>query len=189
VPVTGGAIAFLVDTSGSMEDAPAGTVAGGRRTGRQLTRLRAAKEQILLAAQAMPPESTFSVLTFATKAHRWTAVPIKPTPSSLRSLTELLSRLQPHGGTNLHDGLVAALQLDQQRYGEPVAAQIDELFVLSDGQPTAGEVQDTDTLLAVVREANKYAKVRIHTVFTGTGEGAELLRRLAAENGGVFVQR
>lgn len=41
----------------------------------------------------------------------------------------------------------------------------------------------------MVREANKYARIRIHCVFTGEGDGADLLRQLAAENGGVFVQR
>jgi len=31
--------------------------------------------------------------------------------------------------------------------------------------------------------------VRINTVFAGNGRGQDFLRRLAAENGGVFVQR
>ena len=34
-------------------------------------------------------------------------------------------------------------------------------------------------VLQVVKEANKYARVRINAVFTGNGAGAELLRRLA----------
>ena len=70
-----------------------------------------------------------------------------------------------------------------------MTTRIDELFVLSDGEPTEGQLQDAEMLLQVVREANKYAKVRINAVFTGAGAGADLLRRLAEENGGVFVQR
>jgi hypothetical protein len=50
-------------------------------------------------------------------------------------------------------------------------------------------VQDAETLLQLVREANKYAHVRINAVFTGTGKGADLLRQLAEQNDGVFVQR
>jgi Mg-chelatase subunit ChlD len=172
-----------------MEDAPSGTVAATRKGRGNATRLGAAKEQIVVAVQAMPPDSTYSLFTFADKAHAWTSVPVKPTPHTLRSLTELLSRLQPKGSTNLFDGLVMALQLREQRYGERVTTRLDELFVLSDGEPTAGQLKDGDLLLQVVREANRYAKVRINTVFTGVGEGAELLRRLAEENGGVFVQR
>ena len=103
--------------------------------------------------------------------------------------SELLHRFRSHGGTNLYEGLAKALQLDAMKFGEQNQTKIDELFVLSDGQPTTGEVRDTDGLLQIVREANKYAKVRIHTIFTGTGAGGDLLRRLAEENGGVFVQR
>ncbi len=190
VPVTGGSIAFLIDTSGSM-DKPAATspTTGPRGRARGASRLDAAKEQLLVATQAMAPQSRFVVLTFAERARTWTSTPVKPGRDAVRSLTELLSRLQPHGGTNLFDGLVHALQLDQRRFADPNGPRIDELFVLSDGEPTTGEVQDREDLLQLVRESNKYAKVRIHCVFTGSGDGAELLRALAEQNGGVFVQR
>lgn len=193
VPVTGSSIAFLIDTSGSMDEQVAGTGAAGGTSAsprrRTHTRLNAAKEQIVLAVQAMDPASRYQLLTFAADARTWTRRPVKPGRNSTRSLTELLSRLRANGGTNLFDGLVQALQLDEIGYGEQHKTEIDELFVLSDGQPTTGAVQNTDDLLALVREANKYARVRIHCVFTGTGGGADLLQRLAAENDGVFVQR
>jgi hypothetical protein len=189
VPVTGGSIAFLIDVSGSMGDAPGGGPTTGPRARGEGSRLLSAKEQLVLAVQAMPPESQYYVLSFADHGRSWTPTPIKPSANSMRSLTELLSRLQPHGGTNLFEGLVAALQLQERRYGDVEAPKIDELFVLSDGEPTVGELHDADSLAKFVREANRYAQVRIHCVFTGTGEGGALLRRIADENGGVFVQR
>lgn len=189
VPVTGGSIAFLIDTSGSMRDQPAGSPVTGRRGRPPGSRLSAAKEQLLLAVSAMPPGTQFYVFTFADVGRAWTKTPIKVGPQSVRSLTELLSRFGAKGGTNLGDGLVTALQLEDVRYGDAVAVKIDELFVLSDGEPTAGVVRQPDEILQMVHEANKYAKVRIHSVFTGTGGGADLLKRLADENGGVFVQR
>jgi Mg-chelatase subunit ChlD len=190
VPVSGGSIAFLIDTSGSMEKpAASGPTTGRRGRANDGSRLDAAKEQLLLAAQAMAPNTQFQVVTFADRARAWTSTPIKSGPASVRSLTELLSRLRPHGATNLFDGLVQALQLDQRRHGDATLPRIDELFVLSDGEPNAGQVQARDDLLELVREANKYAKVRIHCVFTGNGNGHELLRALAEQNGGVFVQR
>lgn len=189
VSVTGGSIAFLIDTSGSMAEAPGGGPTTGPRGRSETTRLAAAKEQLVLAAQSMSPQSVYQVLTFADRGRSWTTTPIKPGPASLRSLTELLSRLRAHGGTNLYDGLAHALQTSERRLADVAGPAIDELFVLSDGEPTAGAVQDGEAILAMVREANRYAKVRIHCVFTGTGEGQGLLRRLAEENGGVFVQR
>jgi hypothetical protein len=62
------------------------------------------------------------------------------------------------------------------------------VFLLTDGLPTVG-LTDTDKILEAVAAANRYLKVRIHTVFTGTGTGSEFLRKLAEQNDGVFVQR
>lgn len=188
VPVTGGAIGFLIDTSGSMDNATAGTAASGRRN-QDLTRLGAAKEQLGVAVQAMDPEATFMLMSFAADSHTWTRTPVKAGSGALRSLTELTSRMRPDGGTNLYAGIALALRLEEARFGQEAPAQIDELFVLSDGLPTTGEVRDQEALLELVRQANKTAKVRIHCVFTGNADGAELLRRLADDSGGVFVQR
>lgn len=189
VPVTGSSIAFLIDSSGSMDGASAVATTG--RSSRPVTRLQAAKEQLVLAVQAMPKESQYQVLTFSETARRWTQKPVHADGRSVRSLTELLGRIAADGGTNLHDGLQAALQWQEQRYGETSRSGLDELFVLSDGQPTSGAVRDTATLLEMVREANRYARIKIHCVHTGEpgGDGAELLRQLAEQNGGVFVQR
>lgn len=190
VPVTGSSIAFLTDTSGSMGERPAkrGPTTGPNRQRRYRSRLHAAKYQLALATQAMPPTSQYFVMTFADRARTWTKQPLQANYRSARNLAELLSRLNAHGGTNLYAGLVAAFDLEHRQFGGQLP-RIDELFVLSDGQPTAGKVKDTEALLQMVRAANQYAKIRINTVFTGKGKGAELLRRLAEENGGVFVQR
>ncbi|MBL8749424.1 MAG: VWA domain-containing protein [Planctomycetes bacterium] len=189
VPVTGSSVAFVIDTSGSMDERPAGAVPSADRRSRADTRLRAAKEQLVAAVQAMPAESQFVVVTFADRAHVWTDTPVHPGPAAMRSLTELTSKLKAFGGTNLFDGLSTGLFLRDQRYGDVQTQRLDEVFVLSDGEPTTGEVRDPEELLRIVRETNKYARVRINTVYTGVGEGPELLRRLAEESGGVFVQR
>ena len=189
LPVSGGSIAFVIDTSGSMDESPTEPDTNSTRRGRADSRLRAAKEQLLAAVQVMPEESRYVVVTFADTAHLWTATPVKPGPATTKQMTELMSRLRANGATNLFEGLSTALSMGEQRFGEPIAGNVDELFLLTDGEPTAGDVRDADKLLAIVREANKYAKVRINTVFTGRGRGGELLRRLAEENGGVFVHR
>ena len=114
---------------------------------------------------------------------------MRPGRDVTRALTGLLSRLNARGGTNLYAGLVAALEIEGRTFGAAELPKIDELFVLSDGQPTTGPARDAETLCDLVREANRYAKIRINAVFTGDGRGGELLQRLAEENGGVFVRR
>ncbi|MBL8725075.1 MAG: VWA domain-containing protein [Planctomycetes bacterium] len=187
VPLRGGAIGFLVDTSGSMGEA-VGTVAAGGRA-RAATRLGVAKRELAQAVQAMDPNSSFLLWTFAGSGQSWTPTPVRAGRNSLRALTELLSRLRANGGTNLGEGLQRALQLDQVQFAGAAETRIDELFVLSDGEPTAGPLQAPEAILALVQAANQYAKVRIHCIYIGEGRGSDLLARLAEQNGGVYVQR
>lgn len=189
IPVTGRQIVFLIDTSGSMDEPYGITTSAPGKTAQPVTRLSAAKEQLLLAVQSMDPEARYQLLTFDSEARVYSKQPIQPNAASLRSLTELLSHLKSHGGTNVYDGLAQALSLQQLKYGQETPSPIDEVFLLSDGEPTAGAVRDPEEILKLVRAANVYLKARIHCVFAGKGEGAEFLRKLAAENGGVFVQR
>jgi len=192
IPVSGHSIAFVIDTSGSMKE-PFGVTSTERGRGRAAeqatSRLAAAKEQVLLAVQAMAPEARYQLMTFDSEAKVWSRRPVPPTPATTRSLTEVLSHLKADGGTDVYDALALALTLDHVRFGDEGAAAIDEMFLLSDGEPTAGAVREPDEILRLVREANRYLKVRINTVFAGNGQGQDFLRRLAAENGGVFVQR
>lgn len=192
VPVTGKTIGFVIDTSGSMSAQAAGTVgAGGNGAAdeRIPTRLRAAKDQLLTAISAMAPGSRYHVFTFASEARAWSAQPVPVGNESTRQLAELLSRFKADGGTNLFDGLALALAVGELRYGQADQDGIDELFLLSDGEPTAGDIRDPDEIRKLLLEANKYRKVRINTVFTGTGSGADFLRKLAEDHDGVFVQR
>ncbi|MBK8101120.1 MAG: VWA domain-containing protein [Planctomycetes bacterium] len=192
VPVTGRTIGFVIDTSGSMNAQAAGTIGNGGQGAadeRIPTRLRAAKDQLLTAISAMAPGSRYHVFTFASEARAWSTRPVPVAAESTRQLTELLSRFKADGGTNMFEGLALALAAGELRYGEADQDGIDELFLLSDGEPTAGEIREPDEIRKLLLEANKYRKVRINTVFTGNGAGADFLRKLAEDHDGVFVQR
>ena len=104
-------------------------------------------------------------------------------------MTEALGKLRPDGGTNIYGALFEGLGANQAVFGQQSEYEVDEIFLLSDGVPTAGAVEDTDAILRLVEEVNRYQSIRINTVFTGTGVGADFLRKLAEQNGGVFVQR
>ena len=202
IPVLGQEVAFLIDTSGSMKEeiwdgsSPRPSTRNRRRRkssskGRPKgkTRLQHAKEQIQAAVQTMDPRSRYHLMTFSSVVRVWNHKPVPPNTQSFRALTACLGRLAAGGGTDVFARLLRALNADEVRFGQPAKNDIDELFILSDGLPSTGEVTDPDEILAAVREVNRYAKVRINTVFTGQGAGAELMRKLAEQNGGVFVQR
>ena len=197
IPVTGQEIAFVIDTSGSMktpvakpEEASVGTRSRrANSTPRQWSRLAAAKDQLALAVQSMDTGTRYHLLTFSTRVMSWNKRPVRATTGSRRSLTGVLGRLRANGSTNIYSALYWGLGAKWAVFGQPSDFAVDELFLLSDGLPTAGEVKNTDAILRLVQEMNRYQNIRINTVFTGTGQGADFLRRLAEENGGVFVQR
>ena len=92
-----------------------------------------------------------------------------------------LDRVQPAGFTNTFAALQHVFSTPDRR--------VDEVFILSDGEPSVGPVKDPDTLLRLVRDANRYRKIRINTVFTGVGAGADFMAKLAEENHGEFVRK
>jgi len=190
IPVEGGDVAFVIDTSGSMDAKVHGTVERKWRRGRaRMTRLEHAKAQMQTAAQTMDTRTRYHLYTFASKVTKWNLKPVPANDRSLKALTACLGHLEAGGGTNVFDALMKVLEAENVKFGERPKGVVDEIFVLSDGEPTAGAVRDPEEILEVVKEINRYLKVRINTVYTGQGAGAEFMRDLAKQNGGVFVQK
>jgi hypothetical protein len=73
--------------------------------------------------------------------------------------------LRALGGTNLWSGLEDALKIKSLVYGNHYASNIDELFILSDGAPSVGDVLDPIEILRLVQECNTFPNVRINTIF------------------------
>ena len=81
------------------------------------------------------------------------------------------------------------------------AVFVHSIYFLSDGHPSVGSIVDPDTILAQVREMNRWRRVRIHTIALLKGEppagyvdledpqaAERFMRRLAEENDGRFVE-
>src|SRR5690606_7488823 len=116
-----------------------------------------------------------------------------------------LDKVNPNGGTNPWAGLVLALQPKAMDPNVKLGAEIDELFVLSDGLPSVGEVVDPKHILQSVATVNAPSRVRINTIYVGGDEqeearqmggrppwdmdGPEFMRRLAEQNRGQFLHR
>ncbi|MCA8958061.1 MAG: VWA domain-containing protein [Planctomycetes bacterium] len=204
IGIEGREIVFVIDTSGSMKNPVAqgtavprkprkGNTDKSRRRGdddeRPPSRLDAAKQQVLNAVQGIPTGTRYHLVTFASHVRVWNHDPVQVGPQSFTTLTEALSRVQPSGGTNVFAALLHVLKASQQSFGQRIKNRVDEVFLLSDGEPSASEIEDPAQILELVRNINRYQKIRINTVFTGTGKGAAFMERLARENFGVFVRR
>ncbi len=184
IPVEGKELCFVINTSGSMEANCDYRTSSSRRRRTKKSRLKVAAEQTIEAVHAMNAASYYHLITFASEATLWNAQPVPPIPKSFRSLTGVLSRLRPKGGTNLYEALDLALDAEGQVYGQLTNNEIDAVFVLSDGEP-----QGSERILEMVAAVNQYQKIRIHTVFCGKStKGAKFLQELAKLTGGAFVQ-
>ena len=97
------------------------------------------------------------------------------------------------GKTNTLGAPTAALESDagggggrgRGRDGDYMVA-VDTIFFLSDGKPTTGRFVDPDDILREVRKLNELRRVVVHTIALGQFQKT-FMKRLAKENGGVFV--
>jgi hypothetical protein len=152
-------------------------------------RLETAQKELQQVLERLPPKTKFDIVTYSDLAQAWAGKLGLATPETVRRAVRFVERLEPVNATNTYDGLRKAFEDEE----------IDTIFFLSDGTPTAGPVVDQDEILAAVREMNRWRRIRIHTIalvrgepppFAGTSENATaasaFMRRLAEQNDGQF---
>lgn len=195
IPIQGTRVVFILDLSGSMDwkmdDA-----------GDKLRRLDFAKRELLKAIDSLSPNAMFNLVTFNGDAESvsWSKKLVDANTRNKKRLHQFVNKLEPRGGTNLWSGVEKALAIKSLVYGNHYETTSDEIFLLSDGAPTVGEVIDPVEILRLVSEINRFKEVRINTVFISSETPpevrarearlsltpAELMRRLAGQNGGQF---
>lgn len=166
IPMVSARVAFLIDHSGSM-NARIGT-------DRNHTRLVAAKENLARVLQALPATHRCNLIAYETG--------VKPLWDELRLLDDdnraaILARvkqLEVAGGTNIFDAL-------EKAFADPA---VDTIYLLTDGEPSAGRLIAPDDIADEVRRWNLRRQVVIHCI--GLGIDSALLKRLAAESGGSY---
>ncbi len=166
IPLVSKRTAFVLDVSGSMA-AKIGT--DGKRT-----RLDEAKRQLARAVQDMAEDHFCNLVVYETR--------IRPVwdrlhPAKAKDKAELqaaIEGLRPTGGTNIHDAL-------EEAFRDP---DVDTIYLLTDGQPSAGAITDPNELADEVRRWNRVRQIVIHCV--AVGMDSALLKRLAAESGGQY---
>ena len=199
IPVRGNRILFVIDNSGSM-DWP--TVEKGK-DGVRRKGLDLAKRELANVVEQLGEEDKFNVIRFSNGPEAWKRGLVKATPGTKKSFMKFVEGLNADGATNLWGGLQTGLELKSMAHGERFATEVDEVFILSDGAPSAGEIVDPQRIADVLQELNTFSKVRINTIFihvelpselrgrvattpfSMTGE--ELMKKIAEHNYGRFI--
>lgn len=205
IPVQGTRVLFILDLSGSMKIPMKGgatTAAGGEPAKGELRRVDYAKRELLRAVDNIAPNAWFNLITFNgnPKSKPWSKDMVQATEKNKERFRKFVAELDADGGTNLWSALEEGLKFKSLVYGERYETNVDELFLLSDGAPTAGEVVDPIEILRLVKECNRFSGLRINTVFISSVDPPntppipwmtitpeELMKRMADQNGGKFV--
>ena len=195
IPVEGTRVVFILDLSGSMEWPM-------NDDGQDLRRLDYAKRELLKAIDGLAPNAMFNLVTFNgdDEAEVWQKQLVPANKRYRARFSKFVEKLRPLGGTNLWSGMEKALGIKTLVYGNHYETTVDEIFLLSDGAPSVGDVMDPVEILRLTQEVNRFKEVRINTVFISSRtppevqaaqaslslSPKELMRRMARENGGKF---
>lgn len=170
-------VVFLLDVSGSML---ASTAVDDSRIG-------IAKNQLKRVLQGgLTTKSKFTIVAFADDLTVLSPKLVKAKGGSLRKALDFVDRLEAGGGTNSYGAL-------QKAFAD---REVDTIYLLSDGSPTAGEETSLKLIADAVSQWNRYRGVRIHCIgfFAGTAPNqdeataSEFLRTLSRLNFGKYLE-
>lgn len=163
IPLVSDRIAFLVDVSGSMRERLG--------TDDRRTRLDGAKAELAKVFAALPDDHRCNLIAYESEVLAlWDG--LRAVGPHRATLLETAAKLPYGRATNLFDALERAF----------ADAEVDTIYLLSDGEPTNGRLVAPDEILDEVRRWNLQRQIVIHCI--GLGTDSRLLRELAADSGG-----
>lgn len=203
IPVAGSRVVFVVDISGSMMFPLVRREQTGPGSSGEI-KWDLARKELTSAIENLSPDATFNVVFFSTAAEAWKPKPVAASPANKKAFLAHLAKVNPNGGTNVWAGLSTAMGPKSADPNVRVSGDVDEIFVLSDGLPSVGDIIDPDHILASVRGVNEVSRIRINAVYIGGDEeretqrsagprwdmtGPQFMDKLATANGGKFLHK
>jgi HEAT repeat protein len=162
-------VIFILDVSGSMNE-----VLRSEYVDKQgKPRIEVAKGELAKCIDALEPASLFNIITFSSDVDHWLDGGVAEfSQSNKDEAKKFVAALGAGGATNLYDALKIAF----------TDKDVDTIFVLSDGEPTAGEVTDQFVIRERVQQWNEHRGIVIHTI--AVGGTFQILEWLAQDTGG-----
>lgn len=165
-------VLFIIDVSGSMNE----PMRARYENENGKPRIEVAKQQLEKVVQALDDNALFNILPFSGGVQSWLDEGIAESNKKTRDeALDYVKTLGAGGGTNLYDSLEKAFE----------DKDVDTIFVLSDGEPTAGKIIDPQSIREAVAKLNETRGVVINTISIGLD--LEVLEGIAADSGGTYV--
>ncbi len=181
-------VLFVVDISKSMRKQARGEGAQGK------SKWEALKTQLFGAVYGLRPTDTFNVILFNHSVIPWKTKKVIASDLNKDALKSWVEKQEPKkegghgipiGGTNLFDSLEQAFRIAHRVTGPP---DLDTVFFLTDGRPTAGKIRKRQRMLQIFAEWNKTAHLTIHTIGVGVEHDPEFMKELARIGDGRYVR-
>jgi len=207
---------FLIDISGSMENKiekdakgvvlnvatnaaanSVGKIIGGsvgnmvsNKIKKSLTKLEKAKKNLIPVINGFTEENYFTIITFENDIKLWREELIPANSKNKKLAVAYIKSLKSGGGTNISDALEEAFKLAGEGVNdEAEMLDVETVFLLSDGEPSAGKYTSTQQISQKVEEWNGLKRLQIHTVGLGDNHDEEFMKNMAVDNGGVYINK
>ncbi len=149
-------VAFVVDTSGSME---------------QQNRIAGARDAVKFCLGALNPKDRFAIVAFNTGVEVYGDGLTDATPEAVADAASFVGKMEARGGTALCEAVLRALEMS------PGGDRPYLVVLVTDGKPTVG-VTEPDEIVAQVKGANS-ANVRVFPFGIAESLDVPLLDRIA----------
>ena len=157
------------------------------------TKLGAAKSELIrtLNEYAKVKGGKFNMIFIHDDYDLWKPALVDASADNIKLALKHVKLQKSAGRTNLGDALAAALLIEDggatDLKPETLKEVPDTLFIVSDGlSPNEGKYKHPENLLEIVRDINRFARVRIHGIATG---GGDFLKQLSEQNHGTYVEK
>ena len=154
-------------------------------------RFRNAVKTILCAVDLLSERDIFTLITFDTVIEvRMRRLPL--TPENKSHIRTLLGTLAPRGTTHLSGALSAIHEImdnsgsNSSSSSSPISSYKHGVFLLTDGEPTAGVTDLTGLRSHVVALMERYPDLTITTAGIGEGHNATLLQEISTVGNGTY---
>ncbi|MFA4986259.1 MAG: HEAT repeat domain-containing protein [Candidatus Brocadiia bacterium] len=185
-------IVFIIDRSESMrEKCDPKALKGDYTTPDQKftgdTRISLVQWELKRTIVKLDKNCSFNMISFSTDVRVWKTKSVFATDENKGTAVNWVNALSPDGRTNTWGAFLAAYgckSFGSGKFGtNPMG---DTIFLLTDGDPNEGELDDPDEIAAGVAELNRYNHIAINCIAVGRFNKA-FLQKLAADNGGEFM--
>jgi len=179
LPVPSDRVAFLIDVSGSMRQ-PYSPSGAAEAKGKTRTRLDHAADALRDTLAKLPKGARATVIVFNDQPLRWKGGGVEMDAKRAEDARKWVLGIGASRSTNVNDALDLVLD-------DP---EIDAIYLLSDGAPSAGKRELEGRILAHVRRVARFSGVEVNTLGFGLSEkGEKFLRDVASATGGRFAKR